>query len=543
MNSNLFSESEDLNTGAPGASRPRRRRRRRHLHKRAHATGERRPSFGSELRAWGAAIDSLLSAVEETAWSARRLAELARERLGESEDELRAVRDDLRDLPEQAARLTQTGWMLASTAASYRLHGLRAAFVSEHRAGELLGQLHEKSARRFHDVSAVHGGAFLKVGQLLSARPDLLPAAWIGQLEKLQDAAPAIPFSVVRSVVEADLGKPLPELFRTFDETPLAAASIGQVHRATTLDGREIAVKVQRPGIALRVKTDLQMLEAFVASLASSLPETDYETIVGEVRSAVLAELDYRAEAETTDKVSVFFADHDDIVVPKTVRELCSDRVLTTTFIRGRKLTVVLEELAAQAPAGDAGARARVSNILGTLLEAYLRQVLEAGIFQADPHPGNLLVTDDDEVVLLDFGCAGRLSNETRLLYLELVQAFVLGDRERLTRLFAELGFVTKSGGPDTLHHFTDALLGEIRGAVLGSGVRWPTREEALARATSLLRACESDPVIGLPGEFIMIARVFGTLGGQFAKYEPDIDVARHVMPVLGPVLLAGIFS
>jgi ubiquinone biosynthesis protein len=433
--------------------------------------------------------------------------------------------------------------MLASTAAGYRFHGLRAAFVSERRAEELLDQLHEKSARRFHDVSALHGGAFLKVGQLLSARPDLLPAVWITQLEKLQDAAPAIPFSVVRSVVEDDFGKPLPELFRTFDEAPLAAASIGQVHRATTLDGREVAVKVKRPGIAARVKMDLQMLETFVASLASSLPETDYETIVGEVRSAVLAELDYRAEAETTGKVSAFFAAHEAIVVPETVGELCSDNVLTTTFVAGRKITVVLEELAARAHDGDARAGARISKILGTLLEAYLRQVLEAGFFQADPHPGNLLVTDDDELALLDFGCAGRLSDETRHRYLGLVQAFVLGDRERLARLFSEIGFVTKSGKPETLHQFADALLGEIRGAVLGGGVRWPTREEAVTRMTSLLRACESDPVIGLPGEFIMIARVFGTLGGQFAKYEPDIDVARHVMPVLGPALLAGIFS
>jgi ubiquinone biosynthesis protein len=302
-------------------------------------------------------------------------------------------------------------------------------------------------------------------------------------------------------------------------------------------------VKVKRPGIAARVKMDLQMLETFVASLASSLPETDYETIIGEIRSAVLAELDYRAEAETTGKVSAFFASHEGIVVPEVVSELCSGEVLTTSFVPGRKITVVLEELAARAHDGDAQARGRISKILGTLLETYLRQILEAGIFQADPHPGNLLVTDDDELVLLDFGCAGRLSDETRHRYLELVQSFVLGDKERLARLFSEIGFVTKSGKPDTLHQFADALLGEIRGAVLGGGVRWPTREEAVARMSTLLGACESDPVVGLPKEFIMIARVFGTLGGQFAKYEPDIDVARHVMPVLGPALIAGIFS
>lgn len=503
-----------------------------------------RPSgIGSELRAWAVALDSVLAAVEETAWSARRVAELARARLDDEKDGLRAARDELLGLPEHATRLTQTGWMLASIAASYRLHTFRSAFVSERRAEKLLSDLHEKCARKFHDVSSVHGGAFLKVGQLLSARPDLLPSVWIKELEKLQDAAPPIPFSVVRQIVEGDFGKPLYELFRAFDEEPLAAASIGQVHRATTFDGRAVAVKVKRPGIATRVKMDLEMLEAFVASLASSLPETDYATIIGEIRAAVLAELDYRAEAETTADVSAFFENIEGVVAPAIIDALCSDQVLTTSFVPGRKITIVLEELAARAQDGEPRAKERISRILGSLLEAYLRQVLEAGVFQADPHPGNLLVTENDELVLLDFGCSGRLPDETRRRYLELVQAFVLGNKERMAVLFAEIGFVTRSGKPDTLHLFADALLTEIRGAVLGSGIHWPTRAELIARTSSLLRACESDPVIGLPGEFIMIARVFGTLGGQFSKYEPDIDVVRHVMPILGPALLAGIFS
>ncbi|HVW30639.1 MAG TPA: AarF/ABC1/UbiB kinase family protein [Polyangiaceae bacterium] len=499
--------------------------------------------IGSEILAWAEVVDSVLTAVEETAWSARRVAESARVRLRDGEEELRAAGDDLRSLPEQATRLVQTGWTLASIAAGYRLHRVRSAFVPECRADELLAELHEKSARRFHDVSAVHGGAFLKVGQLLSARPDLLPAAWIEALERLQDAAPAVAFSVVRSVIEADLGRPLSELFASFDEAPIAAASIGQVHRATTLDGRLVAVKVKRPGIAGRVKTDLQMLEAFVASLSSSLPEADYETIVREIRRNVLAELDYVEEASRTRRASAFFADHPDIVVPRPVDELCSERVLTTTFISGRKITAVLDELAALADAGDARAEARISAILGTLLEAYLRQVLEGGLFQADPHPGNLLVTSEDEIVVLDFGCAEVLSEAQRTRYLELVAAFVLGDRERLARLFSEIGFSTRSGAPETLLHFADALLGELRDAIRDSAIRWPTREEAVARMRALLRACEEDPVVELPSEFIMIARVFGTLGGQFAKYEPNIDVARHVIPVLGLALVAQVFS
>jgi ubiquinone biosynthesis protein len=169
--------------------------------------------------------------------------------------------------------------------------------------------------------------------------------------------------------------------------------------------------------------------------------------------------------------------------------------------------------------------------------------VLEAGVFQADPHPGNLLVTPDGKVVVLDFGCAQALSPETRDRYLALMGAFMTGDRDKLGRLFADLGFSTRSGRPETLHQFADALLSEIRDAALAGGISWPTREQAVARMASLLAACEHDPVVALPGEFIMIARVFGTLGGQFSRYKPDLDFARHVMPVLGSAMLASVLG
>ncbi|HEX7669481.1 MAG TPA: AarF/ABC1/UbiB kinase family protein [Polyangiaceae bacterium] len=488
-------------------------------------------------------FDGLLSAIEETAWSARHVANSARERFRHGEREFKTVRDEVSSIPEQATRLTQTGFMLARVAAAYRLHGFRSAFVSEARADELLAELHEKSARRFHDVSAKHGGAFLKVGQLLSARPDLLPSVWIKELEQLQDAAPPIDFDVVRGVIEGEFGRPLEEIFLSFDTASIAAASIGQVHRAVTLEGREVAVKVKRPGIDARVKADLELLEAFIASLESSLPETDYDTIVSEVRRAVLGELNYADEARTTATVSEFFATHGGIVVPSPVLSLCTDRVLTTTFIEGRKITVVLEELSLRATNGDGEARAEISSILGHLLEAYLRQVLEAGVFQADPHPGNLLVTPEGKVVVLDFGCAQELSSETRGRYLALMGAFMTGDRDKLAGLFADIGFCTRSGRPDTLHQFADALLSEIRDAALAGGISWPTRDQAVARVTALLAACEDDPVVTLPGEFIMIARVFGTLGGQFASYKPNLDFGRHVMPVLAPAMLASVFG
>jgi ubiquinone biosynthesis protein len=537
MNASSPSSNSDESPRSERTSRHGRRSRRSRRHGR-HARRAGR-AVGSELRAWVDVLDGVLTAVEETAWSARELADSAKDVWSRGQGELESARDDAAGLSDQVSRLTQTGWMLARMAAGYRLHGLRAAFVSRRRGEEMLGELHAKSARRFYEVSAVHGGAFMKVGQLLSARADLLPAVWIEELAQLQDAAPPLTLDTVRSVLEADFERPLEELFASFEETPIGAASIGQVHRAVMHDGRVVAVKVQRPGIAARVRMDLKLLEAFMSSLEASLPETDYDTILGEIKSKVLAEVDYLAEARTTATLAKFFDDHGSIAVPHPIAELCSEHVLTTTFIEGQKITNVLDALDSRVKEGDADAHRELSDVLGNLLEAYLRQVLHAGVFQADPHPGNLLVTAHGKVVVLDMGCAQELPPEVRDRYLGLMRAFMFGDKDGMTALFDELGFKTRSGRADTLHLFAEALLTEIRQTAVSGGVKWPTKDEMVARAGALLGACEHDPVVGLPGEFIMVARVFGTLGGLFSRYKPDISFGKNVLPVLGG---AGLF-
>ena len=176
----------------------------------------------------------------------------------------------------------------------------------------------------------------------------------------------------------------------------------------------------------------------------------------------------------------------------------------------------------------------RLARIGGLLLEAYTRQVLHAGAFQADPHPGNLLVTERDELVVLDFGCTRRTTPEMRERYRELVATFISGDTDRMTALFTEMGFETESGKPDTLHAFAEELLRHFREAALSGGREiWLDRDAVLGRAADLLDRAQADPVIRLPAEFVMIGRVFGTLGGLFHHYRPRIDFARHVLPVL----------
>ena len=460
-------------------------------------------------------VNRLLTSLETTAWRIR----------GVSDEALR-LGEQARSWTVGGARLSSTGWTLAQVATDYRLYAIYSAFLGQQQGRDALERLHRRNAQRFYRASVRHQGAFLKIGQLLSARPDLLPAAWIEELSSLQDHVPAEPFLAIRAVIEADLGAPLAALFRSFDEVPLAAASIGQVHRAVTLDGVEVAVKVQRPRIAERCEQDLLLLPPFLDAMSGLLPPTDYQTIVAEVREMIGRELDYVAEATSMARLASHFAGTAGVRVPRPLSRLCSARVLTANFIAGDKITVALDRLDHR----------RRSTLLGTLLEVYLRQILEAGCFQADPHPGNFLVTSDGDLVLLDFGCTRTLSAETRLGYVQLVQAFVSGDDARLNALLFALGFRTASGRPDTLQAFATALLTHFRRGVTEGGFAWPSKQELFANAKELLEAAQRDPITELPSEFVMIGRVFGTLGGLFQHYQPDLDYAKRVLPHLFPV-------
>jgi ubiquinone biosynthesis protein len=493
------------------------------------------------LRELVGAVDGLFGALEDAAWELRGLAERAHATWSTLEADWRALVHDARALgrevarwPDQSTRAAGTAWLLAQLVSSYRLHAVWAAFLGEEEAREALDALHLRSARRVYQASVRRGGGLLKVGQLLSARPDLLPDAWVAELSRLQDMVPAVPFAAIRATVEEDLGASLESLFEGFEPEPVGSASIAQVHRAWTREGREVAVKVRRPGIERLLALDLDLLEAFLPSVRSLLPEADWETVCAEIRTGLCGEVDFAREAATADRLADFFSDHPAIRVPRPIPSLCAERVLTTDFFHGIRITDVLAGWSQAARAGDASAEERVARTLGLALEAYLRQVLEAGLFQADPHPGNLLVTDRGELVLLDFGCARALTPAARGRYLALVQAFLAGDGPRVSSLLHELGFATRSGRPATLLAFADALLGAFRRlAAAGGEGAWLGPDELAAQARALLRTAEEDPVVRIPEEFVLLARVFGTLGGLFQHHRPRLDFARHVAPVL----------
>jgi ubiquinone biosynthesis protein len=298
-----------------------------------------------ELRAWLTVVDAVLRVVEQTAWEARGL---AAEWAAAARQDLLAMqerRDELASLHARLARATQCGWVLTKIASGYRWHLTRAAFTTRSSAQRSLQKLHGKNAIRFRDLCMEQGGAFLKVGQLLSARPDLLPSVWVETLACLQDAAPPVPSEEILAVVERELGAPVDELFASFEREPLAAASIGQVHRAVLRDGRAVAVKVQRPGVDATVELDMDLLVMFLDGMKAMLPPTDYDTIIGEVRALIRGELDYAAELQHTARAAEFFANDARISAPRPVASHSSARVLTTEMAPGIKMTTALDAL------------------------------------------------------------------------------------------------------------------------------------------------------------------------------------------------------
>jgi ubiquinone biosynthesis protein len=413
---------------------------------------------------------------------------------------------------------------LLRIAAAYRVHAARAELLPRVHAAREREALHRSSAERAYELCVELRGGVLKVGQFASSRMDLLPGAWLEALSRLQDRVPPVPLVEIAPQVERDLGAPLGELFATFDELPIAAASLAQVHGATLHDGRRVAVKVLVPGIEEKVDADLGALRVLASVLRDAFPQVDLPTIAEELARSVREELDYGLEAARLREVGAHFAGDARIVVPRLHAELSGRRVLTMERVDGEPLVTFLD--ACEARGGD-GARER-DLLLATLLDATCAQVLRHGLFQADPHPGNFLVTRDGRLGLLDFGAVQSISDEVRVAYAELARSVLLGDPQRTARLLHELGFRTRSGSSEPLVEVAERVLELFRAEAAKLDAIDPA-----ASAAALLAAIEASPVVRLPRHFVLLGRVFATLGGLLLRYRPDIDPFRIIIPYL----------
>lgn len=351
-------------------------------------------------------------------------------------------------------------------------------------------------------------GLAMKVGQYLSfALPDLPPEVR-DALAVLQTASPPRPLGEIRAVIEADLGQPLERLFDRFDARPIAAASIGQVHRARLAGGTEVAVKVQYPAVAEAVRADVANAGLLVRLIRTLVPGVDAAAVAGEIRDRILEELDYRAEARAQAAFGARWRGHPFVEIPEVFPERCGPSVLTTRFAPGRDFAAVL---------GDpAPVRARHAE---TLFRFLLGEVLLDGAFVADPHPGNYRFgADGSRTVFLDFGCVKALDGGERSAVRDLVAGGILGDRAAARRGAERLGVVTPGGGDavvsalafayapfprDLVEPFPAVLSAPALRAAAGAGLAEVRRELRVSAALPFLNRT----VIGL---YAVLARLGG---------------------------------
>ncbi|HET6982454.1 MAG TPA: AarF/UbiB family protein, partial [Myxococcaceae bacterium] len=287
------------------------------------------------------------------------------------------------------------------------------------------------TARRFRRMLEDLGPTFVKLGQVLSTRADLLPSEFILELRLLQDSVAPIPLDAVRAQIEAGLGRSPEDAFASIEREPLAAASIAQVHRATTRGGEPVVVKVQRPGIQTQIGSDLQVLRSLARLLEAVVEETGIYSPVGIVEEfdrAIREELDFVHEAENVRAFQETHRERKGVRIPRVHDELSSGTVLTLEYFGGVRLLEA--ELSAE----------RRAELARVVLDTAFRQLFEDGLFHADPHPGNFLLLPDGDIGLVDFGLVGRLTKQMREQLVILIVAVALKDSDSVARLLYRIG-------------------------------------------------------------------------------------------------------
>ena len=419
-----------------------------------------------------------------------------------------------------ALRRARRSLRVARTAAriylGYKRTQRRASGLPPPQAAALWEAQHDASAARLYALAIDLQGVLIKVGQFIGSRADVAPPAYVRRLGRLQDRVPPRPTGEIRAAIERELGRPIAQLFARFDDPPLAAASLAQVHRAQLPDGREVAVKVQYPGVARLVELDMRNLRAIITLVARREPSFDYRAIVAELSREFPAELDFLHEARMLRRVAANRAADGDLVFPEVVAELLTPRVLVTTYIDGVKL---LDR------AGLARLGVSPASVARALAAAYGQQILVDGLFQADPHPGNILVLPDGKIALLDFGLTKELPDHSRLGFARLVLAAGQRDPAAVLAAFRELGIRTRHDDPASLLTLV-RLLFETR----------PLRGDPTILHESRA-ALDHNPIHALPTDLVLIGRVIGLLRGVGASLDVPFTPLEMLLPYAQAVL------
>jgi ubiquinone biosynthesis protein len=375
--------------------------------------------------------------------------------------------------------------------------------------------IYRRNAQRIFDTAIELRGLLIKMCQVIGTRSDIFPPEYVKVLQQCHDRLPPRPFAQIRAQVERELGGPLDTFFTEFEPAPLAAASLAQVHRARRRDGRVVAVKVQYPDIAQIVRVDIDSVTR-VCRLYQLVDRNPLELLplLAELTRHLALELDFRREADSADRVRALFKDEGYVIVPEMQRDLSTGRVLTMQFVDGIKVTDAAALRAAGLDPAD---------VVQTLMRIYVRMILAYGFFQADPHPGNLFVRPNGQIVLLDFGLAKDLAPGFGLGMFELMFSMMTLNEAAMLKAFEALGFATKTGEPQWLVEIARRMV-EVSGKRFEGEFTEEMTEE-------LFTAIRENPIVTVPSDFVLVGRAFGLLSGIAHTLGARANVLEAMAP------------
>lgn len=407
-----------------------------------------------------------------------------------------------------------------STSASRREGSEPLAGDADRRRGER-ERREISTAERVRLVAMDLGPSFVKLGQIASTRPDLLPADWVVELKKLQDEVTPVPFEEIRTVIENSLGKPVQEVFERIEEQPLAAASVAQVHRAELRHpegAKRVVVKVQRPKVAQTVARDLDLLHALAGLIERTIPEAHIYSprdLVQQFDRAITAEMDFTLEADNARQFGDNFSGHPHARFPVVYRRATSKRVLTLERLDGVKIYQAINE---QGHRGPVIAKAAAGIII--------KMVFEDGFFHADPHPGNILLegTPDHPVLgLIDLGMVGRLSPEMRDKTVDVMMAAIRKDHESLADAIYAIGTPTEKVDMRAFR----AEVARLADKYLDR----PLKEVDVSALIADLVRGATEFGLEIPPDFLLVGKALMTIEGIGKEIDPELDILEEARP------------
>jgi len=368
------------------------------------------------------------------------------------------------------------------------------------------------------------GPTFIKLGQLLSTRPDVLDQEFIQEFSKLQDEVPAVTLEQIKTQIRRELGYPADELFAEFSEEPLAAASIAQVHRGKLRSGDEVVFKIRRPGISKIVETDIDVLMGLAYLIEQHVPAIaiyDPVGLVKEFRRSISREMNFTREGRTVERFAANFADSTTVYIPKIFWDYSGEIVLTMEYVPGIKISH-LEELRAQGY--------DLKEIAKRGADAFLKQVLDHGLFHADPHPGNVFVLPDQVICMLDFGMVGRLGQDLKEQLLDLLQALLERDVDSIISQLLYSGELTDTADLKNLRRDLHDFIEDYYDLVL--------QDIKIGRLFSEFIELLTHHRIHFPPDYMMLAKALVVMEGVGRQLDPNFNMISHMRPYVNRLLI-----